>query len=295
MSDARPATARALGIAACAWLTFQAHSSGLFVALPVFAALVFVEFAGPGRLAGAARRAAGLAGVVLVLQVPFTVDALRRPSEPVGPGMVVASVRSTLANPSSIHLASTFQAVGSASNVLIGPWSTAWFPWLLVVCTGAAAWRFRREPVLLAATAVPPMLFVAGFALLQLPFDSYYLLPLAPGLGIVFALALAGLPARWLQMAGAALTVAVVAAQPLRIEASQKDSRFPYYGALARGSREIRRRVEDVQNIETTFALPPTTDPNFIYWSLGGRILPASRYTARIAEDGSVSFTPVTP
>lgn len=293
VSDPRPGTMRAVAIAGCAWLTLQAHSSGLFVALPILIALVGVEryAAGP---AAAARRAAALVTLILVMQVPFVIDALRS-SEPLGPGMVVASITSTIAHPSSIHLASSFASVGSAANVVIGPWSVSWFKWVVVACMAAAAWRFRREPVLLAATAAPLVALVAGFALVQLPFDTYYLLPLAPGIGIVMALAVRALPGAAPQWAGAALSLAVVCAQPSRIDASWRDSRFPYYGALARGSREIRRRMPEVQNIETSFPLPPTTDPNFIYWSLGGRILATSRYAARIGEDGSVSFAPAAP
>ena len=68
---------------------------------------------------------------------------------------------------------------------------------------------------------------------------------------------------------------------------------MPAYGALARGSTTIYRYTDEVTDIRVDFPLDPTTDPEFLYWILGGRVTPDALFRASISPDGDVTFTAV--
>jgi hypothetical protein len=89
------------------------------------------------------------------------------------------------------------------------------------------------------------------------------------------------------------LVLLVMAAQPSRFAYAKTIYHLPEYGRLVRGSQEIRRRVSEVRRIETEFDLPPTTDPDFIYEILGGRVTRSAAYAATIETTGRVHFTRV--
>jgi hypothetical protein len=165
---------------------------------------------------------------------------------------------------------------------------------VLAICTVATAARVRRDLMLASVTVVPLLAIVAGFSLWQGPLDSYYCLPLAPCVALTIALALT----MWqpsARLVSVALALCVLVVQPSRRAYSMTLHRLPEYRALVSGSREIRRRVADVQGIAADFPLPPTTDPEFLYRILGGRISPDARYHAVIALQGHVRFDVVGP
>ena len=89
------------------------------------------------------------------------------------------------------------------------------------------------------------------------------------------------------------LAAIVIVIQPPRLADAMTFHRLPEYAPLARGSREIRRRVSEIRRIDTEFALPPSTDRAFLYEVLGGRVSPHGRLTATIGRNGHVTFTPV--
>jgi hypothetical protein len=290
-SGRRPRLSRALAIAAAAWLTFQAHSTGVFIAVPVLAALVVVEWMEESG-AAAMRRALVLAGVVGLLQVPFTVDLWRHPPDAVGPTLVLDSLAATIRHPAAIRLAATLVASGTAIvGTFSEPWTVPAAPWLLLAWCGAALWLYRDRLILAAATVVPVLAFILVFAAQQTPFDSYYILPLIPGAAVAAALVLRE-SGRAMTPAAVVLCVVVAFGQPRRVSGALTQARFPHYGALVRGSREIRKRTPSIQNIDAAFPLPNTTDPTYIYWVLGGRIDRSAPYSARIEENGAVTFTP---
>jgi hypothetical protein len=67
--------------------------------------------------------------------------------------------------------------------------------------------------------------------------------------------------------------------------------RLPVYGPLVRGSRDVRRRAPEVRSLETQLALPPSTDPHFVFEILGGRVTPDAPIAATIESTGHVIFT----
>ena len=289
-----PSAWRVAGITAAAWLAVQAHSIAIFVAAPILVSLVVSEIAGR-HWRTAFDRLRLIVEVIVILQIPFFVDLLRHPPDIVAPTAVVNSLAYTLGHPASVRLGQTIDAVcGAFAYVLIRPWSLAPFKWLLLIVTAAAAMRVRRDLMLASVTVLPLAAFVVGFSLTQLPFDSYYALPLGPSLGLTVGLALT----LWQPAArplAVAATVALLLAQPGRYGEARTGLPVPFYGALVKGSREIRRWAPDIRSIETDFALPESTDPAFIYQVLGGRLLPDSRFTARIGLDGGVTFTATAP
>ena len=66
--------------------------------------------------------------------------------------------------------------------------------------------------------------------------------------------------------------------------------RLPEYHVLVAASREIAGTHEAVRTIRTDFALPPSTDPEFLYEVLGGRIDANASASAVIRADGSVRY-----
>jgi hypothetical protein len=89
------------------------------------------------------------------------------------------------------------------------------------------------------------------------------------------------------------LLLAVLAAQPARFAYAQTANRLPTYGALVRGSQEIRRRSDRIRRIDIEFAVEPSTNTHFIYERvLGGRVTPSAPFAATIDRTGHVRFTP---
>jgi hypothetical protein len=133
---------------------------------------------------------------------------------------------------------------------------------------------------------------VAGFAAWQGSFDSYWFLPLQPAFVLMIALGLTAIPDPRTTFAVGSVTLVVVAlVQPARFSSSRLLFRMEEYGALAQGSREVRRRMPTVRSLEMGFPLPPTTDPLFLYKNvLGGRVEPDAEYLAVIERSGHVEF-----
>jgi hypothetical protein len=167
------------------------------------------------------------------------------------------------------------------------------FPWLgvfLAACAVVAAYRMRDDLVVVCATVVPLVLAGFGFSLWQLRYDDYWFLTLAPSAALTVALALTA----WRPIApvvSIVLAALVLVAVPARLAETMTIHRLPEYGALVRGSREIRRHTPVVRSIDTQFVLPDSTDRRFLYEILGGRIAPDAPFGATITADGHAIFT----
>jgi hypothetical protein len=66
--------------------------------------------------------------------------------------------------------------------------------------------------------------------------------------------------------------------------------RMPEYAAIVTASRTMVTRGQPLKGIETSFPLPPTSDPEFVYRILGGPIDPASEWIGIIEAGGSVRY-----
>jgi hypothetical protein len=104
-------------------------------------------------------------------------------------------------------------------------------------------------------------------------------------------MAIAAIPSKsavkWL---GFAMLAAIVVMQRARIEDSTRYFKYPQYGTMVKGSRELMQRAPVLKDIRLTFDVHPTMDRLFVYRILGGQIDKNALYTGVILEDGSVKL-----
>ncbi len=284
-----------VGAIAAALFAVQAHSSGLFFAVPVVASFTLRELV-DRRWMRAAFVIVVTAATLLLVETPYLVDRVMHPNKPTSPAVIVDSVAYTMAHPVSIRPAAAFRAVANACEfILLRPWTAfGWMGFVLVLCALVTAYRERRDVTIVCATVLPLAAAVVGFSFWQGMYDHYWYLVLAPGAALTIGLALtAWKPAATL--ISIALAALVLWSQPARIADSMTFHRLPEYEVLVRGAREIRRYTPEVQAIRTDFALPGSVDPSFLYSVLGGRFSGDARFVATIRRTGDVVFTPVAP
>jgi hypothetical protein len=281
----------AAGATVTAVLAVQCHSSAMFFAGPVMASFTIREMLANGR-DRALKCASATALVVLVLEAPFLVDVALHGGKRTSPTVVVGNVSYTLQNPGTLRPVAAFHALADASSaIVLSPLSFAWFGTLLVACAVVTAFRTRHDVTVPCITIVPLFAAVGAFSFWQLAFERYWFLTLVPSAALTIGLALtAWRPAA--SLVATSLVLLIMTAQPSRFDYATKIYRLPEYGALVRGSRDIRRRVAEVRSIETEFSLPPSTDRNFIYEILGGRVTRTAPYAATIERTGHARFTP---
>jgi hypothetical protein len=291
----RPSTWWVVLASGVAWLSVQAHSSALFVAAPVMASFVVNELVAR-RWMRALQVAQAIAEVIFVLQIPFLIDYSLHPDEPAGPTSIVANVMSTLSHPSWWSLRVSAAAHGIAMSfdyILLRPWT---FPSLLILIVASlvvTAVRVRHDVTLASITVIPLLFAEIGFSTWQGTFYVYWFLTLTPPLVLTVALALTALPWRLARsVTSTAVLVLALVCQPARFAQAQITARLPEYGPLLRGSRELRRRTPELRAIEVTFFLPPSSDPEFLYKLLGGKIAATAKYVATIERTGYVSYRP---
>jgi hypothetical protein len=279
-----------LGVAsttAFAWLAVQAHSSAVFVALPVIVSYPLNELIARRRMAALVKMALAVA-IVAVLQVPFLIDILSRPGTQAGPSVVIRNVAYALEHPEALRPIASLAALrNAASYILLGRWATSWFALVLIAAACVAGHRARRDLSLLSVTLLPLLCAVAGLAVWQGAFDHYWFLTMMPPVGLMIGLSLTA----WRPIARPAAVsflALVLVIQPSRLEEAMTIARLPEYAPLSRGSRDVFRRAPEVRAIETGFTLPATSDSEFLYRVLGGRVTASSPITARIERDGSV-------
>ena len=94
------------------------------------------------------------------------------------------------------------------------------------------------------------------------------------------------------RLIGIALCLAAAAIVPARLALAATMHRLPEYRVLVEASRTIAAAHPSVRAIRAEFTLPPSTDPEFLYRILGGRIDPAAPSAALIRADGGVVFEP---
>ncbi len=275
---------------ACAWFAVQAHSAAIFVAAPALAYFVLRPHDEAG-VVRALQRIRTIVEVILVLQLPFIYYAFAHSSE-AGPTRAFGSAIQAIANPTSLRLGPSTQALASSlAEILFAPWSSAWWILTLVAAAPIVAVRARRDLALLCATVLPLLCTAMGFALWQGNYDEYWYLPVAPCAALMLGLASTAWRPR---DAAIAVVVVVLLMQPGRIAHSRTRYRMPEYGALARGAREILRHTPMVRRIDTAFPMPPLSEAAFPYEALGGRLAPEAAFDATIDAAGHVRFTQVT-
>jgi hypothetical protein len=283
----------AAGATGAAVLAMQCHSSAVFFAAPAIVALPLREL-----LAGRRVRAAQIAGIslatVLLLEVPYFTDMAANRDKQTRPAVVVANVAYTIRHPGSLRLRDASRGfVNAVDAMLVRPWTFRWAGAVLVATAIIALIRFRHDAALASVTVVPPLAAVAGFSLWQGRFEFYWFMILMPGVALTVGVALTA----WKPVApvvSVVLLLLAVAAIPARFAYAQTINRLPAYGALMRGSQEIRRRSPEIRRIDIEFAVEPSTNTHFIYERvLGGRVTPSAPFAATIERTGHVRFTAV--
>jgi hypothetical protein len=278
-------------IVALAWSALQVYTSAVYVTAGVLAALIIDPLARRDRLA--VRRAAVVtAAVVLALQLPYLVNRFLNPESGPAMGAVTASVARILSGEAAPEVAKSLAGFAGAFNYIeVEPWHTPWPLLVLVVCAVVVAVRYRRDPAVLALVLLPQLLAIVGFALFLDTLDHYYYIPVMwlTVLTVAFAVAL---PAGTLKgrVVGIALVALAAAPVPWRLGFATTMHRLPEYRVLVAGSRELAKRNEPVRAIRTEFTLPPSTDPEFLYKILGGRVDANASASAVIRADGSVRY-----
>jgi hypothetical protein len=286
-------SAIAVGVtAAIAWSAVHAYTGAIFVAVGVFAALLADPFM-RGNRPTAIRNASIIAIVVAILQLPLLAHRLSdRGARAMG---AVADSLLRVATGEALPEASKSVAgYAAAVNFIQGaPWQLP-IAWVLLVCSALVVVRYRRDPVLLAIVLLPQILAIVGYALFLDDLDHYYYLSLMPAAVLTVLLGLtAFLSTRLVQIAGIALLVLGLAIAPARIRHAATLHRMPEYGPLVEGSRRIARTGQAVRDIETELSLPKTSNSEFVYEILGGRIDPASPWVATIKANGQVEYRKV--
>jgi hypothetical protein len=282
-------TALVVGLA---MLAVQSHSSALFFTVPAVAAFTVRELF-ERRWTGALRHAATTAGVILLVETPYLVNRLLHADQIVRPVVVTNGVQYAVTHPSALRPLASFTAMADAfAFILLRPWTFAWFWAVLVIAAAVTVYRMRHSMAVVCVTVAPMVCTVVGYAFWMRAYDYYWYLVLAPSAATTIAIAVTA----WRPAAttiSACLLVAVLAAQPARLADSMTIHRLPEYGALVRGSREIRRRAPEIRAIRTEFPLPATADPTFLYEVLGGRITRQAGFVATIRRSGEVVFARV--
>lgn len=278
-------------IVALAWCAVQVYTGAVFVTAAVVVALLVDPLV--RREWPAVRRAAAtIAVVVLALQLPYVAHRLLEAGGGPAMGAVTGGVASILTGHARPEVAKSLAGyAGAFAYIEVEPWHTPLPLAALAVCGAIVAVRYRRHPTLLSIALVPQVLAIAGYALFIGTLDHYYYIPVMPAAVLTMAFAL-DVPAhlRAGRVAGIGLLLAAVAIVPARLAFAATLHRLPEYRVLIQSSRRIAGEHESVRAIRTEFVLPPSTDPEFLYRILGGRIDANASSSARIRSDGTVEY-----
>jgi hypothetical protein len=279
--------------AALAWMAVQAHLSAIFVAAPMLLGIVVQSFYGRSTevrrsFYDRATVPVIIVATILVLQIPFFISVLGEPSAPVGPSAAIAG----LTNPQAFSPLKAYDSVtGITGNLFLPMSDTFTFSLPTLVALVIVAIVYRRDAVLIGATAGGIVTATLLFTTSTRSYDGYWVLTLTAALALTFAMTIAAIPSKLVvKWTGLALLLLVASWQPARIDESRRFFEYPQYETMVRASREIVMRAPVVRDIRVTFEVHPTMDRQFVYTILGGRIDPTALYTAVIAADGSVSL-----
>lgn len=271
-----------------AWLAVQTHLSAVFVAAPLLLALAATDLLGR-RFKRAAVTAGMIAAIILLLQIPFFINAIRNPGAPMGPAAAIRDVT----NLSTFRIDRSYVAVVNITGEVL---ARQVIPWHLEIPTFIAgiiaAVRWRRDAVALAVSVGSLLTATVLFAAWTRGYDSYWFLTMTAALILTFGLAIAAIPRRLaVHVIGAVLVAVMAWLQPARIEQSTAFFKYPPYRTMRIASYQLAAREPVLRDIRVNFeGAHPTMDKYFIYQILGGRIDPSAPKRAFVNADGSVSI-----
>lgn len=281
----------AIGVA---WLGVHAYTGAIYVAASVGLVIV-VEPLLRRDWVGAMRRGATGLGAIVLLQLPYIWFQVSTQFRNAAMGAVTGSVGQIVAGQAAPELGKSAEGLVRAfRDIQDLPYVTPLLPALLIVSAVVVAWRYRRDPAVLLMTVVPTLLALVGYSLFLGALDSYYYLSMMTPMVLTVVLAVTtGWTPAVSRAAGIALCVVALVLVPGRFARSTTMNRMPQYAPLVKGSRLLAHRQMPLRAVRTTFGLPPTGDPEFIYRLLGGRIDRAAAWTAVIDDNGDVTYQEV--
>ena len=287
----RAGVPRAAVVTALAWCAVQVYTGAVYVTAGVLLALLMEPLMRRDWMA-VRRIAVAIGAVIIVLQLPYLAHRVFDRASGPAMGAVTGGVARILSGDASPQVGKSLAGYAAAFNYIeVMPWQTMVPLWALAACSLAVAVRYRRDPAVLALTLVPQALAIVGYALFLDTLDHYYYIPVMPAAVLTMAFALA-VPATSLagRVVGIMLVAAAATMVPWRLGFATTMHRLPEYRVLVAASREIAGSHEAVRAIRTEFMLPPSTDPEFLYTILGGRIDANASASAVIRADGSVRY-----
>jgi hypothetical protein len=272
--------------AVLAWCAVQAHLSAIFVAAPILVALV-----APPLLRKHWRESAQLAavvgGVVLALQIPYFIAAMRNPAAPMGPATAISNIT----NAGSFRLDRSYgSVVNGAGELLVRQFDSWRFQLPTLVAAIIVVVRWRRDIALLATSVGGIAGATILFATWTRGYDSYWFLTLTTAMVLTYGMAIAAIPSRMaIHAAGGILLAFILFLQPSRIDQSKAFFKYPPYRTMRIASYELAARAPVLRDIRVNFeGVHPTMDKYFMYKILGGRIDPSAPQQAYVNGDGSV-------
>ena len=287
----RAGVPRAAVVTALAWCAVQVYTGAVYVTAGVLLALLMEPLMRRDWMA-VRRIAVAIGAVIIVLQLPYLAHRVFDRASGPAMGAVTGGVARILSGDASPQVGKSLAGYAAAFNYIeVMPWQTMVPLWALAACSLAVAVRYRRDPAVLALTLVPQALAIVGYALFLDTLDHYYYIPVMPAAVLTMAFALA-VPATSLagRVVGIMLVAAAATMVPWRLGFATTMHRLPEYRVLVAASREIAGSHEAVRAIRTEFMLPPSTDPEFLYTILGGRIDANASASAVIRADGTVTY-----
>ena len=277
--------------AAVAWSAVHAYTGTIYVALSIFAALIVDECL-HRQWRAVWQRGATIAGVVGALQIPYAVHQISRRFSDPAMGAVTESIAGVLGGNERLRLTtSAAYYMEALTSIQATPWPVSASAWIVLASGVIVAIRYRRDPVILSVILLPQLVAIIGYAVWLGDLDSYYYLSLMPPAVLtVFLGATALMPLRVGRLVSVALFLGLLAIVPARLRLAATMFKMPEYRAVVTGSREIVKRRQPMRSIESAFALPPTSDPEFLFRVLGGRIDRRAEWRAVISPDGRVTY-----
>jgi hypothetical protein len=288
----RRSAVRAGVTAAVAWSAVHAYTGAVYVAAGVFLAMM-VEPLARRDWRVLRTTAVAIAVSVAALQLPYVVRQLSRATADPIMGAVTGSVVEVATGREPPQIAKSVAGYTGAFSFIQGFPSSLPAPgWILLFGSVSVAIVYRRDPALLALMLAPQALAVVGYSIFLGGLDNYYYLSLMPAAVLTTLLALTAMPWPRVRHAVALAALAFAVSQaPGRLQYSASMHKMPEYGPLVEGSRKIARLDQPMRHIDTEFTLPQPSDSTFVFRILGGRLDPASPWTARIAANGDVAYT----
>jgi hypothetical protein len=280
-------------IGAVAWSAVHAYTGAIFIVLGVFTAILIDPLIrGDRRLA--TRNAVVTAITVVLLQLPLVVFQLTKPRD-AAMGAVIGSLSRVLSGQSLPEPLKSLNGFVEAVQVIeLMPGRLPGLGWLLLFSAAIVTVRYLKDPALLSVTVLPQIAAIAGYSLFLDDLDAYYYLSLMPAVVLTFVLAVTTMPAPKFARGAAVMTLLVALAfVPVRLRNAATMFQMPQYRLLVDASRKVKSFGQPMQAIRTEFALPPTSNAEFLFEVLGGTIDRRAPWTCLIRANGELAFTQV--